>query len=678
MADRADAPSPVRARELAASAAFAVRLTWQADRRGVVHLVALNLLTAAGLAGVIVVLRGLLGDVLSDAHGGGPPDGHDAGAVADRPEALVPAVAVLVTVGALAGVAQLVGGARQRLLTSRVDRHVIALVLRCAAEAELPRFEDPAFHDRLQRAVFASRSEPAMVVTTLVALCQAVLTAAAVAAAFLVMAWWLLPFALLAALPALRAARDERDARYRLHRELAENRRLRDYLEHLLTGRQPAREVRALALGGPLLRRWDAAYRREIDGLATVVRTHLRRRVAARLAGDALTVLVVLGVWALVRAGLVSLSAAAAGLLALWLLAHRTQLVAGMLHNAGESVLYLRDLRTFTMAADPRRTPPTGRQRPMAASGPSPAGAATDGAPPGGVRAGTSTEGVPVAGARAGTPVSGAARSALPPPPPAPPVFRDLRAEEVTFTYPGARTPAVRQVSVALGEGEVVALVGANGSGKTTLAALLAGLYPPDSGVLRLNGEVVTDPRRLRAVSAVVFQEFTRYRLPALDNITFGRPETPPDLPRAVRAADRAGAHAFLERLPAAYDTPLSTEFQGGRDLSGGQWQRLALARAHYRDAPLVLLDEPTAALDPEAEADLFARIRRLFAGRSVLVISHRVARVRHADRIYVMDGGRVSEAGTHQTLLRRQGTYARFLRLQAPALGKASATSGP
>ncbi|MBZ6476395.1 ABC transporter ATP-binding protein [Streptomyces griseocarneus] len=517
----------------------------------------------------------------------------------------------LIVVGAIGGTVQIFTAARQRTLAAYVDRHVIALVLRAAARAELPQFEEPGFHDRLQRAVFASRSQPAMVVSTMAALLQAALTAAAVTAVFALMAWWLLPFAVLCSLPALRAARNERNARYGLHHDLAENRRVRDYLEHLLTGRDEAKEIRALDLGPLLHSRWDEAYRQEIHGTATLIGTHMRRRITARLAGDAGTGIVIFCVWWLVQAHRMGLSTAVAGLMGLWLLSNRVQAVGGMLNNVGESILYLRDLRLFAALG---AVHPTARHT----SDPLP--------------------------------------------------FGGLRAEHIGFSYPGSATPALRDVSITLDKGEVVALVGSNGSGKTTLSKILAGLYRPDTGVLLQGDSPVDDLDPLRRQTTVVFQDFTRYKLRAVDNITFGRPEESPDRQRAVYAAHHAGAADFLEHLPADYDTLLGKEFTGGVDLSGGQWQRLALARAFYRDSPFVILDEPTAALDPQAEADLFAHIRDLFAGRTVLLISHRFSSVRHADRIYVLEDGRVSEEGTHESLMRRDGTYAHFFRLQASA----------
>jgi ATP-binding cassette subfamily B protein len=166
----------------------------------------------------------------------------------------------------------------------------------------------------------------------------------------------------------------------------------------------------------------------------------------------------------------------------------------------------------------------------------------------------------------------------------------------------------------------------------------------------------------------VLFQDFQRYHFTVADNIALGRPDRPADPGAVAAAAGRAGAADFLAALPRGYDTVLSSEFTGGVDLSVGQWQRVALARAFFRDAPFVVLDEPTAALDPRAEAELFAQIRTLFAGRTVLLISHRFSSVRYADDIYVLARGRVIEHGRHEELIAARGTYADLYLTQAAA----------
>ncbi|MEU9632361.1 ABC transporter ATP-binding protein [Streptomyces luteogriseus] len=596
--------------DMAGACAYVVRTAWQADRARLTGVLLVQLATATGLAAVVLLLRGTLGDVLpsgSSASGSSPTAGEG-----EQSTRLVIAVVVLIALASASGVLRTLSSGWQRLLTLAVDRHIMADVLRGAARADLESFEDARFHDRLQRAVFASRSQPVMLVTALTGALQAVLSIVAVAVAFAVMTWWLLPFTALSALPMLKAARDERDADYSLHGDLAEGRRARQYLEHLLAGRDEAKEVRALDLGRALHRRWSNRYGEEVHRTAAMVRVHTRRKAVARLLGDCGLLAVVATLWWMVRLGEVPLSTALAALGALLLLATRVQMLGYLFNTIGAAALYVKDIRTFTspQAADPDAVPP--------ADSPAP--------------------------------------------------FTSLRAQAIDFRYPGSPAYALSGVSVELRAGEVVALVGRNGSGKTTLAKILAGLYRPDGGTLLRDGLCVTDTTGLRAASAVLFQDFVRYKLPALDNIAFGRAEAALDMAGVQRAAASAGAEALIRSLPDGYGTVLSKEYTDGADLSLGQWQRLALARTFYRNAPFVILDEPTASLDPQAEADLFDRIRTLFAGRTVLVISHRFSNVRSADRIYVMDEGRVIEEGDHEGLMAAEGAYARLFRLQADA----------
>lgn len=595
--ERAPAPGTAGLREVITTFAFAVRLARQADVRLLAQVLAIQFTTAIGLGLAMLALYRVLGAVIPTA--GGTPNA----------ESMVPAVAGGILLGTAGGVLRAVRAARERLLAVEVDRYVVGIVLRSAAEAELLDFEDADFHDRLHRAVVASRNQPAAMVTTAMSVLQALLTVIAVTGATVMTAWWLLPFVVLAAAPVFRAAGKERSAGYRMHHDLAEDRRHRAYLEQLLTGRDEAKEVRSLNLGAVLRARWQARYDLEVERTRRLYRKYMWRKVVARCSGDAVVLGVVVAAWFAVRADIGRLSAALTALPALWLISTRVQSIGDLLGGLSESVLHLRDLREFV-------TPPAGDRL---------LGSAADRRP-----------------------------------------FRTLRATAVGFTYPGQALPALRDVDITIRAGQVVALVGANGSGKTTLAKILAGLYPHDAGTLHVDGEPVMDLRELRERTAVLFQDFLRYKLPVLDNIAFGRAEEEVDWERAVEAGVRADAHDYLQRLPEGYATVLGKEFAGGADLSLGQWQRLAVARAFYRDAPFIVFDEPTASLDPQAEADFFERVRDLFARRAVLLISHRFASVRNADRIYVLDGGRVVEEGTHTELMEADGTYARLFRLQA------------
>jgi ATP-binding cassette subfamily B protein len=248
--------------------------------------------------------------------------------------------------------------------------------------------------------------------------------------------------------------------------------------------------------------------------------------------------------------------------------------------------------------------------------------------------------------------------------------LESLVVDGVSFGYPGTEGLALREVSLELRAGEVVALVGENGSGKTTLAKLLCGLYRPTEGSIRWNGRPLGELDRdaLRRQIGVIFQDFLQYQLTAGANVAMGRHEAFEDHAAVVAAAELAGAHDFVSALPAGYDTLLTRAFLGGVELSIGEWQRVAVARAFFSDSSLLVLDEPTAALDPRGEHELFESVRALAKGRTVVLISHRFSTVKSADRIYVIDDGRIAASGTHDELMAAHGLYAELFTLQASA----------
>jgi ATP-binding cassette subfamily B protein len=256
------------------------------------------------------------------------------------------------------------------------------------------------------------------------------------------------------------------------------------------------------------------------------------------------------------------------------------------------------------------------------------------------------------------------------PPPPPPGRARELRHElelqDVRFCYPGRARPAVDGVTLRVPRGTIVALVGENGSGKTTLAKIAAGLLDPQHGGVSWDADRAVPGEDLRASVSVIFQDFVAYDMTPLDNIAISDTSSPPDRARAERSAERTGLTAVIADLPSGWETVLGLQLAEGSDLSGGQWQRLALARALYRDSPLLIMDEPSASLDPRAEHELFADVRAVLDGRSALLISHRYSSVRLADYIYVLAEGRVVEEGTHEQLVRADGRYAELYALQA------------
>jgi ATP-binding cassette, subfamily B, bacterial len=255
------------------------------------------------------------------------------------------------------------------------------------------------------------------------------------------------------------------------------------------------------------------------------------------------------------------------------------------------------------------------------------------------------------------------------------PVPRPIRAgitfEGVSFTYPGSTRSVLREVSFSLAPAESLALVGHNGAGKTTIVKLLLRLYDPTAGRVLLDGVDLRDfdPEDLRREMAVIFQDFARYELTAGENIAMGQLDALDNRERLLAAARQAGADVLVTGLPAGLATLLGREF-GGRDLSGGEWQKLALARAFVRDGQLLVLDEPTAALDVQTEHDVYTRFHDLTRDRMTVLTSHRFSTVRMADRILYLADGRIQEEGSHQELLAVNGAYARLYRLQAAQYG--------
>jgi ATP-binding cassette subfamily B protein len=254
-------------------------------------------------------------------------------------------------------------------------------------------------------------------------------------------------------------------------------------------------------------------------------------------------------------------------------------------------------------------------------------------------------------------------------PRPFPAPIRDgFTFEDVGFRYPGAERWAVRHMTFTLRAGEVLALVGENGAGKTTLVKLLARLYDPDEGRILLDGHDLReyDLVALRSNVGVIFQDFVRYHLTAGENIAVGRIEARNDHDRIAGAAESSLADEVIEKLPARYDQIIGKRFRTGVDLSGGEWQKVAIARAYMRDAQVLILDEPTAALDARSEFEVFQRFKELSEGKTAVLISHRFSSVRMADRILVLADGRVESMGTHEELLARGGRYAELFELQA------------
>jgi ATP-binding cassette subfamily B protein len=528
---------------------------------------------------------------------------------------VLPQVLGLAALLAALGLGAALQQAERQLLSELVSRYAQGRILDIACRVELEAYELPGFHDRLARAQLGLHRAH-QTVFSLVMLGGSVAQAAGSLAALLAVQPALAPLVVVAVLPAWITASRRGEAYYRFAFGMTHADRERQYLASLLTGREQAQEVRAFGLADHLRARHQRLYDERMRGLRAVVRSQLVWSALGNLVAAAVIAGALVGLLALTLDDHVALGSAAAAATAIALLGQRLTYAGFGVANLMESAFFVDDFLSFVRAADELPRQP------------------------------------------AGAPVGGLADPVR------------IAVDDVSFTYPAGSEPALRGVSLTIAPGEVVALVGANGSGKTTLAKLIAGLYLPDRGAVRWDGLATAEADRdaLRARAAVVFQDFLRYVLPARENVGLGRHERLDDDAGIEAASVRAGAHGDLATLPRGYATLLGPQFQGGTDLSVGQWQRVALARAFFRDAPLVILDEPTAALDARAEHELFERLRELLAGRSVLLISHRFSSVRAADRIYVLRDGTIVEHGTHDELVEAGGLYAELFTLQAAA----------
>jgi ATP-binding cassette subfamily B protein len=518
---------------------------------------------------------------------------------------------LLSVASAVAAISTVVRTEQQRVLAELVSRSAITRVHEVSAAVDLLAFDSPAFHDRLERARVNALSRPLQMGNGVLGVLSALFTLAGISLALLLIEPLFFVLILVAYVPVWLATTRASRVAYRFSVAQVERDRRRLYLSLVLSRRDEAAEVRAFSLSGFLRRRHDALYQERIDDVRVLATSRMRMGMVAAavtvvLNGGAIALLV----W-LVSNGTIGVADAGAVAGAMVLLSGRLDALAGSAGSVYESSLFIEDFTSFVAE-------------------------------------------LPELERRAG------AGAAVPP-------LQSLVADHVSFSYPSRAEPVLRDVSVRVEQGQVVALVGENGSGKTTLAKLLAGLYDPSVGTVQWNGVPLVDLDRsaVRDNVGIIFQDFVRYTLSAYDNIAVGRHER--DDPAALReAAERASADGFLTALDDGYDTLLGTEYSYGTELSIGQWQRVALARAFFRDAPLLILDEPTAALDPRTEAEFFDRIRQLYRDRTVLLISHRFSTVRNADHIYVLEHGQVAEHGTHDELMHRQGKYAELFSLQA------------
>ena len=588
----------------------AIKLVWQAAPGWTMLNVAL-----AVVQGILPLLAVYLMKLIVDAVTQGITATDHAAAFRTAAFYIVLAAAVGLVTALLRSLGTLVGDAMGQVVTD----HVSDIIHSKSIAVDLEYYESSKYYDALHRAQQEAPSRPMRIVTDLLTTTQSFISMVAMAGLLFTLHWSVGLIVVLAAIPGalVRVRFSRKMYAWQRARTMAE--RQTWYFHWLLTDGTRAKEVRLFGLGElfrGLFRDLRRVLRTERIGIA-------RRRALADFASGAAAVLAIFGTFAYIVWQTIS-GAITLGSMVMYYQAFQTglsslQAVLGGMAGLYEDNLFLTYYHEF-MTLEPRVLPP-----------------------------------------------------AQPAPVPRP-LTEGIRFDAVDFSYPDTDRTALEGISLSVRPGEVAALVGPNGSGKTTLVKLLCRLYDPTAGAITLDG---TDLRsfevdELRRHMSVIFQDFAQYQLTARENIRVGNVELAAGdsaAEAAIEAAARdAGADPVIRGLRHGYDTMLGKWFAEGEELSVGEWQKVALARAFVRDAQILVFDEPTSALDPETEWRVFQHIKELARGRAVVLISHRFSTVRTADRIHILEGGRIVESGAHDELMALQGRYAHMYEVQARA----------
>jgi ATP-binding cassette subfamily B protein len=594
----------------------AFRLVWQAHRTGTIGMLLVTLLAAGLPAGQAWAGKLIVDSVVASITGAAAVDAATMQAAFARVLPFLLLEFALLTIGSVTSQGRTL---LEHILHARMKHQINVAIMEKALMLELAYFEDADFYDKLQNARREADFRALNVINTSFLMIQNTITLASFAAILLAFSPLITLLLFGAALPSFVAQTRYSNLYFRLLTWRAPEFRRMRYLEHVLTVDESAKEIKLFGLGEPLLERYQKlfwSFNREDESLAT------RRSVMSILWG-LLSIISYYGayawiVWRTIQ-GVITL-----GDMTLYLTLFRQSQTIFQAMFAGmgrlyESGLFLKNLFDFLNLQPQMRGLLAEEQR-------------------------HGTRRVPR------------------------PLQQGIEFCAVSFRYPGREEWALHHVNLHIAPGEKLALVGANGAGKTTMIKLLTRLYDPTEGHILLDGVDLRDYdiADLHQCIGVIFQDFVQYHTNARENIGFGQIAALEDEARIALAAQRGGADEVIARLPEGYETILGRWFAQGQELSGGQWQKVALGRAFMRDGEVLVLDEPTAALDAEREYEIFRRFHSLTEGKTTLLISHRFSTVRMADRIAVLQDGQVTELGTHHELLAQAGTYARLFHLQA------------
>ncbi|HEU4741210.1 MAG TPA: ABC transporter ATP-binding protein [Meiothermus sp.] len=523
---------------------------------------------------------------------------------------LVGLLALQVGIGLAGTLLSTLQQASRDLLGDTLQNRIHRRILEKAAGLELSHFENPKTYDSMLNATYEVGTRPLGVFTQLLSLVQAVITLLSIGALLARLGWAVMPLVLLATVPGVIVSSRYGFENYRMIRRRAPDARMQNYLSQVLLREEYVKEVRLFGFEQYILSRWQEFYKKFRAQLVPMIRGRGIWSMVASVVSAGLIALATLQVLARAAQGRISVGDFA-------LFVQGIAQVQGQFSNLltgfsaiYQNLLYMRNL--FEFLELPARDLNMGEKW----KGP----------------------------------------------------IHTIEFQDVSFRYPLTEKDVLRGVSLKVHKGQALALVGENGAGKTTIIKLLTQLYEPSRGRILLNGLDASrfSPRSVQREMSIIFQDYGEYELTVRENLALSEIEDQENRAALEAASRKSGADEVVAAVPEGYDAQLGRMFAGGRQLSGGQWQRLALGRLYFRDASVLVFDEPTAALDAQAEFEVIENLRAQAKDRITVIISHRFSTVRLADRIVVLEGGQVIETGSHEELLAQGGTYATLFNLQA------------